>query len=80
MTKSSKRRALLPNLWCNVMQTASHQSVLTPCMCNVPQQGDALEQGHYSEGLGGLHQEAAEGAAEGQGGRDASEEAGACEP
>lgn len=59
------------------------QSRLTPCVACVVflrQQGDALEQRHHPEGLGGLHQEAAEGAAEGQGGGYASEKAGAHEP
>lgn len=42
--------------------------------------GHALEQRHYPEGLRGLHQEAAAGAAEGQGTGEPAEEAGARQP
>lgn len=42
--------------------------------------GHALEQRHHPEGLCGLHQEAAAGAAEGQGAREPAEEAGARQP
>ena len=48
-------------------------------LCSHRLQGDALEQGHHTQGLSRLHQEAAEGAAESQGGGDASEKAGARE-
>ena len=42
--------------------------------------GHALEQRHHPEGLCGLHQEAAAGAAEGQGAGEPAEEAGARQP
>ena len=48
-------------------------------LCSPRRQGDALEQGHHTQGLSRLHPEAAEGAAESQGGGDASEKAGARE-
>lgn len=43
-------------------------------------QGHALEQRHHPEGVGGLHQEASAGAAEGQGAGQPPEEARACQP
>ncbi len=43
-------------------------------------QGHALEQGHYSEGLCGLHQETSERAAACQRAGKSSEEAGTCQP
>lgn len=42
--------------------------------------GHALEQRHHPEGVRGLHQEAAAGAAEGQGAGEPAEEAGARQP
>lgn len=48
-------------------------------MC-VSVQGHALEQGHYSEGISGLHQEAAEGSATCQKAGDPTKEPGDRQP
>lgn len=53
------------------------KSAPVSCVC-VCVQGHALEQGHYTEGISGLYQEAAEGSATRQRAGDPAKETGDC--